>query len=170
MLSIARNISPCCAAREGLARKAPPARDPLSFKEIAVTAESDLDRLRRKAEALIENDIERLRAQGAKVAICLAFYTPQGWAELQAVPEANVRRIPYRAFAANWKILADAFAARGLTVVRVPVDVAEMLHWCAQHGLDPDSHGRDAYGSALLVAHDSGRSVMSVPPPGRRMH
>ena len=86
----------------------------------------------------------------------MAWYTPEAWARLKAIPEARVD-MSYRAYVRNYEAYVRRFAAEGIKVERVAVDVDQMLAWCHRNGYAVDTTGRTIYGSVLAMARDDPR-------------
>ena len=95
-------------------------------------------------------------------AVGMAWYSPVAWAELCELPMARVKKT-YGEFVRTYENAVAEFAAQGFTVVKVPVDVGQMVEWCFKHGLAPDAAGRAKFGLALMSARAEGVGVMSVP-------
>jgi hypothetical protein len=83
----------------------------------------------------------------------LAWYTPEAWKRLAAIPEARIQK-SYRAFVQACEAAERGFAAQGITTERVPVDVDQMLEWCHRHGYEIDDRGRAIFGTVLTMARD----------------
>jgi hypothetical protein len=74
----------------------------------------------------------------------MAWYTPETWRELQAIPEAEIEIL--RTYCGYVKRLIAGLTAQGWRVVKVPVNVSQMVEWCHRHGYEADTRGRAAYG------------------------
>jgi hypothetical protein len=92
----------------------------------------------------------------------MGWYTPETWRELQAIPEAEIE-MSYPQFVRKVERMIAGFEAEGARVVRVPIDVAQMVAWCHRHGYEADTRGRALFGSALTIALEDGRDVMTMP-------
>ena len=89
----------------------------------------------------------------------MAWYTPETWRELDAVPGSGLQ-MTYPEFVAKVDRQIAAFAREGVRVVKLPIDVAQMVEWCRRHGYENDSKGRAAFGAALAAAQAAGADVM----------
>jgi len=94
--------------------------------------------------------------------IGVAWFTPQTYRELRAYPEAKIDKT-YPEYVRSYERATAAFAAQGFRVVKLPVDIAQMVKWCHAHGYEIDSAGRAVFGSVLMAARDSGKDIMTVP-------
>jgi hypothetical protein len=94
-------------------------------------------------------------------AVAMAWYTPATWRELQAIPEAKVQ-MSYSQFVRKIERMISEFTAQGIQVVKVSVNVSEMVEWCHQHGYEADSRGSAAFGAALTMALEAGQDVMTM--------
>jgi hypothetical protein len=94
--------------------------------------------------------------------LALGWYTPSTWRELQAIPEAKIT-MSYDEYMRKVERMTADYEAEGIHVIRVPINVAQMVAWCRKHGYDVDTRGRAAYGAALATAHGEGRNVMDMP-------
>jgi hypothetical protein len=83
--------------------------------------------------------------------IGMAWYSSAAWAQLKAIPEARVE-MSYLGFLRNFETLARQFAAQGIKVEKVSVDVDQVIAWCHRNGYAIDTTGRSIYGSVLLMA------------------
>ena len=83
----------------------------------------------------------------------MAWYTPEAWAQLKAIPEARIE-MSYRAYVRNYEAYARRFAAEGIKVERVAVNVDQMLAWCHRNGYAVDTTGRAIFGIVLTMARD----------------
>jgi hypothetical protein len=90
----------------------------------------------------------------AEGVIALAWYRPATWAQLKAIPEARIE-ISYDEFVRNFERLSQQFAARGVKVEKVVVDVDQMVTWCHRNGYAVDTIGRSIYGSMLAMAREN---------------
>jgi hypothetical protein len=95
----------------------------------------------------------------------VAWYTPEAWAQLEAMPEARIEK-SYQDFVRTFERIVQGCAAQGVQVEKLTIDVAEMTAWCHRHGYEVDSKGRATYGSVLLLARDD-PEVMNRPPIDR---
>jgi hypothetical protein len=80
----------------------------------------------------------------------VAWYTPEAWDRLAAIPEAKIEKT-YREFVRSTEALERQCAARGMRTERLVIDVAgldEMITWCHRHGYEVDTRGRAAHGAA----------------------
>jgi hypothetical protein len=100
------------------------------------------------------------------VVMGMAWYTPATWRKLQAIPEAKIE-MTYPQFVRKAECMIAGFEARGVRVVKVPVDVAQMVEWCRRHGYEVDNTGRTIFGLALTTAVETGRDVMTMPVEDR---
>ena len=89
----------------------------------------------------------------AEGVIAMAWYSPATWAQLKAIPEARIE-ISYDEFVRNFERLSQQFAARGVEVEKVVVDVDQMVAWCHRNGYAVDTTGRSIYGTVALMARD----------------
>ena len=92
----------------------------------------------------------------------MAWYSPETWRELRAVPEAKIE-MSYPQFVRKVERMVAGFEAEGIRVVMVPINVAQMVAWCHRHGYEADSRGRALYGAVLTMAIKAGRDVMTMP-------
>jgi hypothetical protein len=53
-----------------------------------------------------------------------------------------------------WKQLERRFAAQGIEVEKVSVDIDHMVEWCRRRGYEPDDKGRSIYGVMLLMTRE----------------
>jgi hypothetical protein len=84
----------------------------------------------------------------------VAWYTPEAWQQLTAMPEARIEK-SYQDFVRSFERGMRELAARGVRGERVVVDdVAKMTEWCHRNGYEIDTRGRAAYGCMLLLARD----------------
>jgi len=93
--------------------------------------------------------------------VSMAWYSPEAWAQLKAIPEAGVE-MSYPGFARNFETLSRQFAAQGIKVEKVSVDVDQMIAWCHRNGYAIDTTGRSIYGSVLLMAREDPK-VLDTP-------
>ena len=88
--------------------------------------------------------------------LSMAWYTPEAWARLKAIPEARID-MSYRAYVHNYEAYTRRFVAEGIKVERVAVDVDQMLAWCHRNGYEVNSTGRAIFGTVLTMARDDPR-------------
>jgi hypothetical protein len=93
--------------------------------------------------------------------VSMAWYSPVAWARLKAIPEARVE-MSYPGFVRNFETLSRNFAAQGIKVEKVSVDVDQMIAWCHRNGYVVDTTGRTIYGSVLLMAREDPK-VLDAP-------
>jgi hypothetical protein len=94
--------------------------------------------------------------------IGMAWYTPETWKQLAAIPEARIEK-SYQDFVHAFERGVREFAACGVQVEKIAIDVAKMAEWCQRNGYQVDTTGRTTYGSMLLLARDD-PEVMNRPP------
>jgi hypothetical protein len=92
--------------------------------------------------------------------IGVAWYSPETWRELCALPEAKIDKT-YSEFVRTYEGIVSGCAARGVQAVKVPIDIALMVEWCRKHGYEIDSKGRTAFVAALMLAGKD--DVMTMP-------
>jgi len=86
--------------------------------------------------------------------IGLAWYTPEAWEQLAAMPEARIEK-SYQDFVRSFERAVQVLAARGVRGEKVVVDdVAKMTEWCHRNGYEVDTRGRAAYGCVVMLARD----------------
>jgi hypothetical protein len=78
-----------------------------------------------------------------------AWYTPETWRQLEAaVAEAGMPKdtlcSSYEVFVAKYERMARECEERGVKVEKRPVDVAQMVAWCARWGLRNDAQRSEA--------------------------
>ena len=95
-------------------------------------------------------------------AIGIAWYTPEAWAQLAAMPEARIEK-SYKDFVRTFERIAREYTAMGLRVEKLAIDVAKMTEWCQRNGYQVDTTGRTIYGSMVMLARDD-PEVMNRPP------
>jgi hypothetical protein len=94
-------------------------------------------------------------------AIGMAWYSPQAWKQLAAIPEARVTK-SYSAFLRAYEDGVRGFAAQGIAVEKMPVDINHMVEWCHRNGYAADHKGRAVYGTMLMLARDD-PNAMNAP-------
>ena len=87
--------------------------------------------------------------------LSMAWYTPEAWARLKAIPEARVD-MSYRAYVRNYEAYVRRFVAEGIKVERVAVDV-DQLAWCHRNDYEINSTGRAIFSTVLTMARDDPR-------------
>jgi hypothetical protein len=87
----------------------------------------------------------------ADAAMGLAWYSPEAWRRLEAMPEPRIEK-SYQRFVRNFEAMAREFAAQGYAAKRIPIDIDHMVAWCHRHGYEIDTKGRATYGALLLAA------------------
>jgi hypothetical protein len=92
----------------------------------------------------------------------VAWYTPEAWRKLCAHPEAKIQKT-YSEYLRSYDRVIAGYAAHGIRVVKLPIDIAQMAEWCHAHGYEIDGKGRAVFGSALMAAHDAGKDIMTMP-------
>jgi hypothetical protein len=95
----------------------------------------------------------------------VAWYTPEAWAQLAAMPEARIAK-SYQDFVRTFERIVRECAAQGMQVDKLTIDVAKMTEWCHRHGYEVDHKGRATYGAMLTLARDN-PEVMNRPPIDR---
>jgi hypothetical protein len=95
-------------------------------------------------------------------AIGMAWYTPEAWKQLAAMPEARIEK-SYQDFVQAFERGVRELATRGVRVEKLVIDVAKMTEWCHRNGYAIDTKGRATYGSMLMLARDD-PEVMNRPP------
>jgi hypothetical protein len=83
------------------------------------------------------------------ISMNVAWYTPEAWARLAAMPEAQIKK-SYQDFVRTFETAVREFAARGVRAERFVIDaaaVSEMIEWCHRHGYEIDARGRAAFGA-----------------------
>jgi hypothetical protein len=95
-------------------------------------------------------------------ALGMAWYTPTTWRELRAIPEAKIE-MSYSQFVRKVERMISEFTAQGIRVVKVPVNVGQMVKWCHRHGYEVDTKGRAVFGATLTLALEDGQDVMTMP-------
>jgi hypothetical protein len=79
----------------------------------------------------------------------VAWYSPEAWERLAAMPEAQITK-SYQDFVRTFETAKRELAAHGARIEKMVFDVAaitEMIEWCHRHGYDIDTRGRAAYGA-----------------------
>jgi hypothetical protein len=92
----------------------------------------------------------------------LAWYTPETWRQLAAIPEARIEK-SYDDFVSTFENLQQKFAAQGITVEKITLDVDHMVAWCRRHGYEVDSIGRAKYGALLHAAGGDPKVLDNMP-------
>jgi hypothetical protein len=83
--------------------------------------------------------------------LAMAWYTPASWRQLQEAVGAGDDS--YEEFVRRVDEQIRLFAARGIVVEKMLIDVPHMLAWCKRHGYGVnDSKGRATYGAMLQMA------------------
>ena len=95
----------------------------------------------------------------------VAWYTPEAWAQLAAMPEARIEKT-YADFVRTFERAERELAACGARTEKLVIDVAKMTEWCHRHGYEVDHKGRATYGAMLMLARDD-PGVMNKPPIDR---
>lgn len=86
----------------------------------------------------------------------VAWYSQETWKRLAANPEAHIEK-SYGDLLRTFDTMVRKFAARGVQVEKVSVDIDQMIEWCHRNGYEIDSKGRAVYGSMLMLARDDPR-------------
>jgi hypothetical protein len=85
--------------------------------------------------------------------IGVAWYTPEAWQQLAAMPEARIEK-SYQDFVCTFERARRELAAHGVRAERVVIDIDKMTEWCHRNGYEVDTRCRAAYGSMVLLACD----------------
>jgi hypothetical protein len=85
--------------------------------------------------------------------IGVAWYTPEAWQRLAAMPEARIEK-SYQDFVHTFERARRELAARGVLAERVAIDVDKMTEWCHRNGYEVNTRGRAAYGCMVMLARD----------------
>jgi hypothetical protein len=86
-------------------------------------------------------------------AIGIAWYTPETWKQLAAIPKACIE-IDYQHFIRKAEKLEQQFVARGMRTERITIDVERMTAWCHRNGYEIDSKGRSVFVVVQAMARD----------------
>jgi len=76
--------------------------------------------------------------------IGVAWYSPETWRELCALPGAGITKT-YSEFVRGYEGIVAGCAARGVQAVKVPIDIALMVEWCRKHGLRDRQQGAHCF-------------------------
>jgi hypothetical protein len=85
--------------------------------------------------------------------IGVAWYTPEAWQQLAAMPEARIEK-GYQDFVRSFELARRELAAHGVRAERVVIDIDKITAWCHRNGYEVDTRGRAAYGCMLMLARD----------------
>jgi hypothetical protein len=83
----------------------------------------------------------------------MAWYSPEAWEQLVAMPEARIEK-SYRDFVHAFERGMREYAALGMRAEKIEIDVARMTEWCHRNGYEVDHKGRAAYVCVLMMARD----------------
>jgi hypothetical protein len=83
----------------------------------------------------------------------VAWYSAEAWKQLEVIPEAGIAK-SYADFVRTFETLARKFAAQGIAVEKMPIDLEQMRAWCHRRGYEIDDKGRAVYGTMVLMARD----------------
>jgi hypothetical protein len=84
----------------------------------------------------------------------VAWYSPEAWERLAAMPEAQITK-SYSDFVRTFETAKRELAARGARIEKMVFDVAaitEMVEWCHRHGYEIDTRGRAAFGAVRAMS------------------
>ena len=81
----------------------------------------------------------------------VAWYTPETWSRLSAVADDRDMLGTFEAWQRKVERSIDRYAAHGIAVEKVLLDIDEMARWCRREGYRVDQVGRTAYGAFLLA-------------------
>jgi hypothetical protein len=84
------------------------------------------------------------------VAAGIAWYSPEAWQQLVAMPEARIEN-SYSDFVRIFENAVREFAAQGVRAEKISINVGEMIAWCHSHGYEIDAKGRAVYGSIAML-------------------
>ena len=90
---------------------------------------------------------------GVGSALGVAWYTPEAWVQLEAMPEARIEK-SYADFVRAFGRIVRELEPRGVRAVKVTIDVAAMTEWCHRNGYEVDGTGRTVYCAMLTMARD----------------
>ncbi|MCD6052358.1 MAG: hypothetical protein K0Q55_3776 [Verrucomicrobia bacterium] len=89
-----------------------------------------------------------MKKESAKVIVSVGWYTPVEWSLLKAHSvDTDKLDDTYEAWLTNAGNVIKRMEASGISVVRVPIRIAELQQWCAQQGLPLDGDARARYAS-----------------------
>ena len=89
----------------------------------------------------------------AEIVVAMGWYTAATWAQLKAIPEARIE-MSYPGFVRNFETLVRKFAAEGVKVQKVAIDVDQMVAWCHRNGYAIDTTGRALFGTVAAMARE----------------
>ena len=84
--------------------------------------------------------------------IGMSWYTPESWERLRAVADDRATLGTFDAYQRKAERAIREFAAQGIKVEKVLLDIDDLVRWCRREGYAIDQRGRAAYGVALLVS------------------
>ncbi len=93
------------------------------------------------------SDTRNVRAMG------VGWYSPEAWKQLAAIPEAHIQK-SYADFVTAFDQAVRGYAAQGIAIEKIHIDIDHMLAWCHRHGYAIDDRGRAVYGVVMSMARD----------------
>jgi hypothetical protein len=94
-------------------------------------------------------------------AVGVAWYSPQAWKRLAAIPEARIEK-SYADYLRAKENSERELAAFGLKTEIMQINIDHMTAWCHRNGYEIDSKGRIVYGT-MLVAWRDDPTVFDMP-------
>jgi hypothetical protein len=88
-----------------------------------------------------------------------AWYSPESWKRLVALPEAHIEK-SYRDFVSTFENIVSRSAVQGITVEKMSIDIDRMIAWCHRNGYEVDAKGRAVYGAMLMCGGDHDAPVV----------
>jgi hypothetical protein len=88
--------------------------------------------------------------------VSVAWYTPEAWERLAAMPEAQIE-LTYQEYVRKTEAIERQYAAEGVPFKRAVIDaacLADMIEWCRLNGYELDGRGRAVYGAARALNDD----------------
>jgi len=83
----------------------------------------------------------------------MPWYTADSWAQLRAVADDHADLVEtVEEYEQKAERLIRQFAAQGIAVEKVLIDIDALVRWCRREGYRIDQKGRAAYGAMLLAS------------------
>ena len=107
----------------------------------------------------------KLKGKGSNIITGIAWYSPAQWADLRRVAsDPEVIESTYEEWLAVIRRTVPDLIRTGMTLVKVPVDVFELVRWCEERGSRIDQDARAQYVVEALQQRGASSFETIIPP------